>query len=399
MDLRRIGRGALIVLPAFVVALAIIPAITQLRDGPGVGGWWPTWDPSGMVDLEVYHRTGVLVAAGKPFTGINELPWIYPPFAAVLAVPLSLLPFGLLAVAATAINVTLLGAILRRFNLHGWRLAVALVACVVVVEPVRETLGYGQLGIVIVALVLLDLLPGPRLLKTRLLPPGWLTGLATAVKLTPAVVAVAGFFGGPRKSAWVAFGTFAAATAIGWLALPQASVQYWLGLLHGDTGTNNSLQYYTNQSVIGAWTRLAGVAPPAALGLCAVVVVVGVVASVGLYRAGQPVLAVCLAGVASLVGSPIAWSHHYIWVVPLGFALVAATALPSWFRWFGLAYCAWVALAPWRLLPHAGGQEFAYAWWQHALDDLGVVLGIALLVLGVVVTRTTFGRTKPAPVH
>jgi len=246
---------------------------------------------------------------------------------------------------------------------------------------------------VMVALVVLDALPGPRVWRTRLLPAGWLTGLATAVKLTPAVVAVADFFAGRCRRAWVAFGTFVVATAIGWLALPQASIQYWLGLLHGDTGTNFSLQYYTNQSIVGAWTRIAGVAPPAALAASAVVVVIGIVAAVGLHRLGQPALAVCLAGVASLVGSPIAWSHHYVWVVPLALTLVAATALPAWFRWFGLAYCAWVALAPWRLLPRAGGVEFSYTWWQHALDDLGVAAGVALLVLGVLVARGTFART------
>ena len=404
MNAHRFGHGVLVVLPAYVLALAIIPAITQLRDGPGVGGWWPVWDPSGLVDLEVYQRTGALVASGQPFTGVSGLPWIYPPFAGLLAVPLSWVPFGALAAAWTALNVMLLAAIIRRFDLHGWRLSVALFAAVLVAEPVRETIGYGQLGIVIVALVVLDGLPGPRYFRTRLLPHGWLTGLATAVKLTPAVIAVADFFAGRRKAAWTAFGTFVVATVIGTIALPQASLAYWLALLHGDTGTNFSLQYYTNQSVVGALTRLGRAVPHSgvvALVLCVFVVVAGVVAAVGMSRIGQPALGICLAGIASLIGSPIAWSHHYVWVVPLTLALLGATGLPRWFRGYGLAYSVWVIAGAWRLLPHAGGVEFSYAWWQHAVDDLGIVAGIVLLVLGVVVTRAEFRRpvvtTIPTP--
>ncbi len=401
MNARRIGHGFLVVLPAYVVALAIIPAITQFRDGPGIGGWWPTWDPSGLVDLEVYQRTGALVASGQPFTGLDELPWIYPPFAALLAVPLSWIPFGALAAAWTALCVVLLAAILRRFDLHGWRLSVAALACVLIVEPVRETIGYGQLGIVIVALVVLGEIDGPRYFRERVLPSGWLTGLATAVKLTPAVIAVADFFSGRRKAAWTAFGAFVVASIIGVIALPQASLQYWAGLLHGDTGTNGSLQYYTNQSIIGATTRLSGGVPnpglsAAALAGSVVVIVLGVLAAIGMSRVGRPALGICLAGISSLVGSPIAWSHHYVWVVPLAVALFGAVRLPAWFRWYGLGYCAWVVLALWRLLPHAGGVEFTYTWWQHAIDDLGVAGGIVLLVLSVVATRGAFRRDSAA---
>ena len=46
----------------------------------------------------------------------------------------------------------------------------------------------------------------------RLLPEGWLTGVATAVKLTPAVVAVYNFFAGKRKAGIVSFLSFLACT-------------------------------------------------------------------------------------------------------------------------------------------------------------------------------------------
>ena len=40
------------------------------------------------------------------------------------------------------------------------------------VEPVSETLAFGQLGIFLVALVVLDLAPGPRVWSRRILPEG-----------------------------------------------------------------------------------------------------------------------------------------------------------------------------------------------------------------------------------
>ncbi len=54
------------------------------------------------------------------------------------------------------------------------------------------------------------------------------------MKLTPAVVAVANFVSGRRRPAWVAFGTFVLASAIG-LVLWSDSIHYWVGLLHGDS--------------------------------------------------------------------------------------------------------------------------------------------------------------------
>ena len=48
-------------------------------------------------------------------------------------------------------------AILHRFGLTGWRLSLAGAAVMYVVEPVVQTLAFGQLGIFLVALVVLDL--------------------------------------------------------------------------------------------------------------------------------------------------------------------------------------------------------------------------------------------------
>ena len=71
-----------------MAGLALVPVLAALYVGgtqiPG-GALWP-WNP-GMIDLEVYRRTGTLVLSGGDFFNAEGLPWIYPPFAALFTVP------------------------------------------------------------------------------------------------------------------------------------------------------------------------------------------------------------------------------------------------------------------------------------------------------------------------
>ena len=144
-----------------------------------------------MVDLDVYRRAGSVLLAGGDFYDLpGPLQFLYPPFAAVLAVPLALLPATVVQIGWTAAGAMALVAILHRFGLTGWLLSLAGAAVVYIVEPVVQTLAFGQLGIFLVALVVLDLAPGPRVFPRRLLPEGVLTAVAAAIKLTPAIFVV-----------------------------------------------------------------------------------------------------------------------------------------------------------------------------------------------------------------
>ena len=374
------------------VGLAIPPMLAALYvAGTQIPGavLWP-WHP-GMIDLDVYRRTGQLLLAGQDFFDAEGLPWIYPPFAALLTVPFAVLSFEVAAVGWLALCVAALAAILYRLEFTGWRLSLAVTLCVLFVEPVTETLGFGQLGILLVAAAVLDSMPGPRLLRRRIAPEGWLTGLATAVKLTPATVAAYNFFAGRRKPGLIAFATFVAATGLGFLLLPAASLHYWGGLLAGETGMNSGIVYATNQSVLGVWTRLLGESSRGGLVLSALVVLLGVLAAVVVHRAGEVKLAICLAGVTSLLASPISWSHHYVWVVPLGVVLWQARRLPGWYRWFGLGYVAWGVVAPFKWLPRGDNVELGYAPWQQLVVSVGVVAGVALLASALLLPRLLGG--------
>jgi len=379
--------------------LALPPLLAALYAGgtqiPGAS--LLPWHPA-MIDLEVYRRTGELVLSGGDIFNAEGLPWIYPGFAALLTVPFAVVPFEPAAVIWLALSTAALAAIIHRLGYTGWQLSALTTLAILFVHPVRETLGFGQLGIFLVAAGVLDSMPGPRVLKRRLLPEGWLVGVATAVKLTPAVVAAYNFFAGRRKPGLVAFGAFLAATALGFLLLPQASLTYWMKLASGDSGLNSGIPYASNQSVLGMWNRLTGEPGRGGLVLSVVVVVLGVWAAVLMHRRGQVALAICLAGLTSLLASPISWSHHYVWIVPLGLVLWQRRELPGYLRWPGLAYVLWVVVSPFMWLPRGDDVELTYPAWMQFVDNVGIVAGVLLLVGSAATALGPWGRERVSQV-
>ena len=85
-----------------------------------------------------------------------------------------------------------------------------------------------------------------------------------------------------------------------------------------------------------------------------------------------------------------------MWVVPLGIVLWQARELPGYLRWPGLAYAAWVAVAPFMWLPSGDLVELTYAPWQQLVDNIGIVAGILLLAGAVAVALGPWGRARRA---
>lgn len=384
---RRAGYGLL---------LATAPMLAALWTGATTipGGWFEPWNPN-MLDLDVYRRTGEFLLQGTDIYAKGEyLPWIYPPFAALFTVPITLVSSDVAEVGWLAVNVVALMAMLYRVGLSGWTLSLVTTAAIWLVEPVRETLGFGQLAILLVTAAVLDSMPGPRVFQRRLLPEGWLTGVATAVKLTPAVIAVHNFFAGKRRGGITAFLAFLAATALAFAVLPGTSITYWGKLIRGDSGINDGILFKTNQSVMGVWTRLFGEANRGGLVVALIVLAVGIVASVALHRVGEQALALCVAGLTGLLVSPISWSHHYVWIVPLAVLLIRDVTLPDYVRVTGLFYAVWVAFAPFKILPGGDSKELTYSWLSQTIDNVGVFVGVGLLVACLVAARSAWGRDR-----
>jgi alpha-1,2-mannosyltransferase len=286
------------------------------------------WD---LEDLAVYRAAGRAVVHRQSVFGsyVHDqlrlpLPFIYPPFAALLAAPFSWLTEKTANLAWTAATVVVLAAVvrvsfaplIRRFGRAAPFALVLILAAVAGLSPVEDHLRFGQVGIPLMACCIFDcMVEHPRW------PRGALVGLASAVKLVPAIFIPYLWFSGRRRAAGVATATFGALTLIGFVVTPGDSWDFF----HSKVFEPTSPTFFSNQSLEGILQRAIG-GPWRVFWLAAVVVVVvyGLRAAVEASRAGDELRAVAIVGLVGVLVSPISWIHHLVWVVPAIAVIVGA---------------------------------------------------------------------------
>lgn len=346
-----------------------------------------------MIDLLVYRAEGATVRAGGDLYALRttsaRLPTTYPPFAALLFTPLTLLDTAALRVLGTAGNLALLVLFVRlSLRLVGhtrgedvWWVSAAAVWC----EPIWTTLRYGQVNLALAALVLWDL--------TRRGADRWAgvgIGLASAVKLTPALFAVfllaAGVVARSRggdgrpylRHARGAVAVFTGATLLAAALLPYDSRRFWTGALF-QTGRVGHAEDTANQALRGVLARFLHSADPGAgwAVLAAVTAVGGLAVAVAAELGGRRPWAVTVCAVTALLVSPVSWSHHWVWCVPL--ALLLWTRGP---RWAAAATAAvFCSYALWWV-PHGQGRpELQQSGAELTLSALYGAVGCGFLVL------------------
>jgi alpha-1,2-mannosyltransferase len=294
--------------------------------------WWHT-------DEWVYRAAGLLAQQhpadlyrtlmGEP--GKEQLPFTYPPFAAIVFGAFSWLSFSVWQLGLEVVGVILLPVAaflaLRIAGHRGWRaaaLAFGLSAVTLWMEPVYWTLYYGQINLVLLALVLLDFsLPDSCRWK------GIATGIAAAIKLTPLVFIPYLLASGRIRAGITSLLTFAASVLIGFVALPTASAQFWTSRsAQGAGGT----QKMVDQSLNGVIQRAFHLNPPANTVWLVTAVIVGaagVVVAACASRRGLELLGVVLCGATGLLVSPVSWTHHWVWCVPALALLAVGHARPG----------------------------------------------------------------------
>jgi alpha-1,2-mannosyltransferase len=289
----------------------------------------PLWHR--FFDLKVYRGAVQWWVSGEPLysfvRGGTGYGFTYPPFAALGLSPLSLgnwrVQAWLLSAASLVVVVATTWRFLAPVARRAGRPAVFTVALtvpvVVLMDPVRETIAFGQINLLLVALVLADVVAIRR--GSRWAGVG--TGLAAAVKLTPAIFVVYFALTGRRRPAAVAVGTFAAATAAAFAVSPRTSVDFWTSVLW-DTSRVGRVDKTSNQSMLGMIARLTDQTPPRLvwLLLVALVLVLGLWRAVRAYRAGDELVGLVLTGLTGGLISPISWTHHLYWLVPAVVVLV-----------------------------------------------------------------------------
>ena len=375
---RRLSRVAVEFLPPFAVALLILPFIIQY-------GKLIPWQPS-TIDLQVYVYAVKDMLAGKDIfattTPFWNLYFIYPPIAAILMTPFAFGPYMFWQVVWTGGLVWAQQSVLKRCGApRGWKLGLIGIAVVLAVEPIRTTLGYGQVNTILMALVIADLLPdapGER----RRIPQGTLIGLAAAIKLTPALFVIFAFLIGKTRVAITAMISFAIFTGIGAILLFRETLVFFGGLSGGDTRTASPL-YTGNQSLLGVFFRLVDssrVITVLGLAVAAILAVLGCLVAGHWWRQGEKVFAVALVGLTTCLASPLSWTHHYVWILPMAMA-VLSPGVPRWARYLGGFWVIWVCVClPLALLPYGGGRERQFDFLQQVVANLGPILGLILMI-------------------
>jgi alpha-1,2-mannosyltransferase len=355
----------------------------------------------GFIDLQVYRlgiealRDGADMYGQLPQTTIGiGLPFIYPPFAALVLSPLALLPwdaaaFSFFISSTVALAVTLYLVARRRWpGEGGLRLALLAASCAtplaMLLEPIRSTLDFGQVNLLLMVLVAADALTAKP--KWR---RGMLIGLAAAIKLTPAAFVLSFVVRRDYRAAVTAAVTGAVATAVSFAVLPKESATYWFGGLGNVSGLSGS-SFHTNQSIQAVLARF-GVEKPLFtvlwLLLSAALLVLVVTA---MRRAAEvPALALSINAVFTLLVSPISWSHHWVMVAPALFAMVCyATQLPrvkaiGWYVASAVTAAAFV-YGPQNWLPGDNRRELSWTPWQHLWGNTYIWLSVLLVALSLV---------------
>jgi alpha-1,2-mannosyltransferase len=326
---------------------------------------WTYLVPNGanFVDLHVY--LGGAAALDHPGTLYSyvyadqtpdfPLPFTYPPFAALVFYPLHLLPFGLVAfcwqlgiVAAlygvVRVSQRLLGVPARQ----GHRVAMQWTAVGIWIEPLRSNFDYGQINVILVLAVL------SAAYSSRWWLSGLLVGVAAGIKLTPAITGL--YFLGVRRWGAAAFSAivFFATVGLSVAVIGQQARFYFTDLL-GDAGRVGPIGTSFNQSWRGAISRIlghdAGYGPIVLAGI-AVTAVLALLA----WRAldGDRLGLLLVVQLFGLLISPISWTHHWVWLLPL---------------------MIWLINGPWR--SRAGARLLGWSWLVLTLIGVPWLLSFA----------------------
>jgi len=294
---------------------------------------WTYLVPNGanFVDLHVY--LGGAAALDQPGTLYDyvyaeqtpdfPLPFTYPPFAAVLFYPLHLLPFGVVALAWQLGIVAALYGVVRISQrllpgqnpsaVCGRRVAMLWTAVGIWIEPLRSTFDYGQVNVLLVLAVLY------AVYTTRWWLSGLLVGLAAGVKLTPAVAGL--YFVGARRWGAVLCSAvvFVLTIAVSALVVGDQARYYFTELL-GDASRVGPIGTSFNQSWRGGISRILGHDAgygPVVLAAIAVTAVLALLAWRAVGGAEDRLAAIVIVQLFGLLLSPISWTHHWVWLIPL----------------------------------------------------------------------------------
>ena len=342
-----------------------------------------------LLDVGVFRDAGAAFVNGDPlyegFPTRSGFAFIYPPFAALLFVPLTWVPEVTMDIMWNCSIIAALFGIMamacHRLNLRPWwAWAAALTGFATCLDTVYSNLYYGQINIFLVFLVAADVLSyTPKAVR------GLGIGIAAGIKLTPAAYGVIFLV---RKDWWSvarSAGFFLLTVLIGAAFRPRESIYFWTEEFFA-TDRGGDVFYPPNQGLGGMLSRGlvdAGIVEKLAPFILLVFAAATIFIAYRLEQRGRSVEALLVVVLGISLGGPFAVSHHWagiVLVLPLIFAV----------REQGLRFLLAVAAGAWivpgyKLVPEEDAQTFAWPLWfdSNIIGLMGLAIFVAYLIFAI----------------
>ena len=339
--LRAVASVVLVVLPVALMGIAALVVVSERRIGSDFATFWQSGH-----DV-VHGRSPYPSLASLPAHATRLFaPFVYPPVAAFLMAPFSILSFPVASVLFFALNLVAAGLALRLLDVTDWRCY----SVVYLSAPLYASLGLGTIS----PLLLLGVAAAWRYRDRAAV-----AGLAVASVITAKLFLWPLWFWLLRTRRYRAAAVAAAASVVGvvasWAAIGFAGFHDYprlLGRMTELTGINSYSLY--------ALERTLGVPAGAAQAALTLAGVVAVVAALLLVGDDRRMLIAALA--ISLLATPILWPHYLmLLLVPI------ALARRSFSRLWLAPICIWAD---------------ATAWSYGSALRISILLGMVLGVVG-----------------
>ncbi|GAA1351868.1 glycosyltransferase 87 family protein [Falsarthrobacter nasiphocae] len=267
-----------------------------------------------------------LYEGALPLEDGRSLPFTYPPFSALIMVPLALLPYHVAMAAMTTTSVVGLFLVCRDLAPRVAALVPAsaqwvctaplLTGIAAWLGPIRDSFAFGQINIIVFSAVYL------ACVRWGLgAAAGVVVGIMGGIKLTPLALGLLPLVWGRWKMLVGMAAGFAGTIAAMMLVAPGVTRQYWFEVLR-DPSRVGGIGYYDNISFEGVTARF-GMDMKGLWFLGAVcLIALGLMALLGLRGRGDLPSQISLASAVMLFISPISWAHHAVWILVILYGCV-----------------------------------------------------------------------------
>lgn len=385
VGLWREGAGGTI---GFAVAIAVYSVAIALTAWILIPYLRIVADPTWGMDYEVYLRAATELWSDELYADRPTLPFRYPPIAAILFLPLRLLGetaghnlLNIASVAATVLSAYCVLSWYRVGTVHSRRLlAFAVTTVFVLGTPWRTELALGQVNSILLAFIVVVVTRRSDRFRW-----GALLGVSVAVKLAAGIVVPGLLLLRRWRTALGAILGFLASVAIGFIVVPANAAEFWFTTFPRMSGGRPRSEI-VSQNLTGALPRFdlgAGAQMGTVLGWSTLLGLTAVGLIIAL-RQSDPVKVTLVLGIAGLLGQPVTWTHHWVWLGPAALVLsIGIVRSPRKWPW-ALALVAVLATILFPVGYAMPGQSLsgtALNLWQAIIASSYVILGLVLLVV------------------